>query len=170
MSAALPVSAALRWTALVGAVVGLVAFARPGRDPGEDAHLRFAKGECADCHGDPARPDSRAPRYHQDPGWDVLHGRAEEASAARCTTCHTADACRQCHRGRPGSHTAGFVHPESGGEGARAHAALGGLRPAGCAGCHDDAVKRCVGCHTVGEARAWAEAAKPVRALWGRLR
>lgn len=156
----------LRWAALVAAVVVFVAVAQARREPGEDPHTRFARGECADCHAEVEGGTAGAPRYHEDPAWLAVHGRGDRVSPARCQGCHAPDACRECHQRPPDTHTAAFVRPEVGGPGARRHAMLGGLRPEGCATCHDQIVSSCVGCHTVDESRAWAEAAAPLRRRW----
>jgi len=160
------IAAGLRWAALVVGVIVFVTVAQARRDRGQAPHERFARGECADCHADAQDRPTGAPRYHDPPGWDAVHGRDDRAAPARCQGCHAPDSCRACHRRPPETHTAAFVRPAEVGPGARQHALLGRLRPEACATCHVEVVSSCVECHTVDEATRWSEATAPQRARW----
>jgi hypothetical protein len=46
------------------------------------------------------------PASHEDPQWEVLHGRA--TNVADCSTCHTRNGCESCHQ-EPGTRAARFI-------------------------------------------------------------
>lgn len=158
-------SSVLRWLLIVGGAVVFMAIALANRTPGAASHVRFAQGDCAECHESGSL--SGAPADHQSAGWPVQHGRGDAAVAERCGGCHSVDTCRDCHTRPPATHTLGFRRPDRGGPGARQHAILGRLRSLTCVNCHTDAPVRCASCHRVDEARGWVRDAAPTLAAWG---
>lgn len=125
-------------------------------------HERYSQGDCASCH-------EEAPLYHRESNWQLTHGRAEEPLAARCATCHEPDACTECHRREPATHTAAFKQPSSDTLDSERHALLGSVRPSSCMACHQEVAADCTGCHVLGEVDEWRERGAPELERWQQL-
>lgn len=130
-----------------------------------DVHEWRNDGKCMECHSKQSSGEKikeglviPPPRSHTDQFRKYTHGRTENFSYQRCSSCHLKDECKSCHNVLPESHSRDFVAPA--GSGLERHIMLATINPASCLTCHKSFVVQCVGCHTPAEVKPWEEQAR----------
>jgi hypothetical protein len=129
-----------------------------------DVHAWRHDGACLDCHSRQGEVDLKdgwtipPPPSHDDRFRRYTHGKTDGFSPERCTACHRASECVDCHARAPESHTSDFVRPR--GQGMERHILLAAIRPATCLTCHESFITACVGCHTRAEVQPWETQAR----------
>jgi len=97
----------------------------------------MASGTCVTCH--PASFDKR-PASHGPAAWKVTHGKVAMAGEQKCTMCHTAAFCTDCH-GLAMPHPAGWERGKTG------HGATASKGEQVCVKCHTERPDPCAKCH-----------------------
>jgi hypothetical protein len=158
-----------RLTLLLIAVLIIIAMAVSNTFLKNNVHEWRHDGKCMECHSQHVVNGDRRenvkqgllippPKSHTDQFRKYTHGRTQNFSYQRCSSCHLNNECKSCHNVLPESHTSDFIVPS--GIGMERHIMLATINPSSCLTCHKSFVVQCTGCHTPAEVKPWEEWAR----------